>query len=193
MNDEKIRQHFSRKYLKKINPLESILLNEVGIINGSSIVDIAAITKSSIEGFEIKSADDTLYRLPRQIHFYDKVFDFTSIITEKPHFEEVERIVPRHWGLILAEETTSDVNFLEIRTPTVNILNDDYSISLLLWKNEIICELVKRGIKGAHRERIAKLRKLLISIPDVNIREVVYFYLKTRVSWKLEINNEFHP
>lgn len=188
MNDKRIREFFSKKYLKQFNSADVLLLNELGIINGTSIVDIAASTPKSIEGFEIKSAQDSLYRLPRQIKYYDKVFDFISIITEKDHLEECKKIIPLYWGIILAEENGDDVKFLEIRAPSINTNNDDYSMSLLLWKKEIIFELNKMGFKNISSERVFKLRKLLISIPGVNLREVIHRSFLNRIFWKTQIN-----
>lgn len=188
MNDEKIRAAFSKKYLEVFHSDDAILLNEVGVLNGSSIVDIAAITKNSIEGFEIKSAVDSLSRLPRQIKYYNKVFDFVSIITEEKHLEKCKELVPTEWGIILAEEDGNEVKFFQIREPSENIKNDKYSLSLLLWKNEIIFALRNLGFKNIHTMRVFQLRKLLISVPGVNLNKVLYDAIKTRVDWKNSIN-----
>ena len=188
MNDEKIRSAFIEKYLKKI-PSEIIILNEVGVINGAAIVDIAAITPSSIEGFEIKSAEDNLSRLPRQIHFYDKTFDFISIITESKYIQEAIRLVPDHWGIIETIESDKGIEFSELRSPTLNKKNDKRSISLLLWKREIAEALFELGHKNISSLRVGELRSILCKYTDETIRSIVHKYVKRRSEWKNQINS----
>lgn len=191
MNDEKIRSFFIKKYLKNISS-EVIILNEVGVVNGSAIIDIAAISPESIEGFEIKSADDNLRRLPRQVRFYDRTFDFISIITEPKYIDESIKIIPSHWGVVMAVESDSgeDVEFTQIRYPVMNQNNDKKSISLLLWKRELMAALFELGHKGISTFRVSKLRSIFCEYPDDVIRRTLHKFIKIRPEWKDQINSQ---
>lgn len=187
MNDEKIRAAFIKSYLKRV-PSDVIILNEVGVSNGAAIVDIAAITENSVEGFEIKSAEDNLSRLPRQIHYYDKTFDFISIVTESKYLDNAAKLVPDHWGIIEVIESEKGVEFSEVRSPKINKKNDKRSISLLLWKREIIAALFNLGHRNLSSLRVGELRSILCKYSDIEIRKILYDHIKLRTDWKDQIN-----
>jgi hypothetical protein len=67
MNDPYIRERFKNQYLDKFNRENCLIFDELGIMQGSSIVDLALLTPSFFQAFEIKSGEDTLTRLPGQI------------------------------------------------------------------------------------------------------------------------------
>lgn len=56
------------------------IVNELGIDFGSSRVDVAVIN-GNIHGYEIKSDLDTLERLPRQMTYYNKLFQRMTIVS----------------------------------------------------------------------------------------------------------------
>ena len=114
MNDPKIREHFKKLYLSKVGKdvaKDIIIVDELGILQGESIADLAAVTPHSLECYEIKSGEDTLYRLPKQMENYNQVFDYISIITEEKYLKKVEELVSPFWGIILAEDLGEAVSF----------------------------------------------------------------------------------
>ena len=57
----------------------ALILEELGICRGTVRVDMAVVT-GMLKGFEIKSDQDTLKRLPAQASAYNKVFDTLTIV-----------------------------------------------------------------------------------------------------------------
>jgi hypothetical protein len=186
MNDPKIREEFKKRYLSKVTKESCQIFDELGILKGDSIVDIAAITPSSLEGFEIKSGLDTLNRLPNQIICYNQVFDFITILTEPKYVEKVQALVPEFWGIIQVEEYPDQtVDFKPIRNPHINPQVDKRKVLELLWSIECHSILHELNIKGHSKLRRKKLWDLLDEKLDhQQIKEFVYKYLTRRDLWK---------
>jgi hypothetical protein len=80
MNDRRVRtailRRLSARFSKDPNTL---ILEEFGIGNGSARVDIAVVN-GRIHGFELKSDNDTLDRLPHQVSAFSSVFDRVTLV-----------------------------------------------------------------------------------------------------------------
>ena len=184
MNDPKIREHLKQLYLKQVD-IPALIVDELGVLQGKSIVDIGVITPHSLEGFEIKSADDTLYRLPGQIESYNQVFDYLSIITEPKYIEKVSAMVPSFWGIIQTEDTPSGVTFVYNRLPTQNPYVDKRKVVELLWKSEVCAVLHELGDRGYSTLRREKLWDRLCEKVDLTqLKRHIYIMMKRRVNWK---------
>ncbi|WP_168198409.1 sce7726 family protein [Crassaminicella thermophila] len=74
--DPDIRELLLKKFLKTkafISDPTTKLIHEMDVCFGTSRIDIAVIN-GKIHGYEIKSEQDTLDRLPAQIESYNKIF-----------------------------------------------------------------------------------------------------------------------
>lgn len=99
MNDAEIRESFHRKKLRRHRESpDTLVVDELGLHHGASRADIAVVN-GSLMGYEIKSDEDVLTRLPGQVRAYNAVFDRVSIITCARHLPGVRRLVPRWWGI----------------------------------------------------------------------------------------------
>lgn len=74
------------------------IVNELGIDFGSSRVDVAVIN-GNIHGYEIKSDLDTLERLPRQMTYYNKLFQRMTIVSSRKFYNDIRELVPKWWGI----------------------------------------------------------------------------------------------
>ena len=63
--DQDIRSVLNQKLEKKYRDADTIIINELGLLQGLCRVDVAVIN-GIIHGYEIKSEADTLERLPLQ-------------------------------------------------------------------------------------------------------------------------------
>lgn len=84
MNDKEIRVLLDRTEFVAYNddPLSKVV-HEFCVFDAR--IDVAVIN-DSLHGYEIKSAVDTLKRLPAQIEAYSKVFDYLTVYTENNHY-----------------------------------------------------------------------------------------------------------
>ena len=66
------------------NDPQTLIVEELGIRQGAARVDVAVVN-GSLHGYEIKSARDTLERLPKQSELYSSVFDTITLVTAENH------------------------------------------------------------------------------------------------------------
>jgi hypothetical protein len=190
MNDPQIREMLSNTFLKKYKSNDHcLILEEVGVMHGSAIVDLAVFSKVYNQAFEIKSADDSLSRLPIQLKHYIQVFDYITVITQPSHLEEVNLICPKFVGILVVY---NDWDMEYVQKPTANGLVLAKKLIQVLWRDEVYKFLKSKGFKGLSSASNAKIKKIATDNFSLNeIRQLVFETLKTRPNWKtgLNINN----
>ena len=146
MRDADIRYGL-RRHLESTFAYDSstIILEELGICQGIARVDVAVIN-GDLKGFEIKSNKDTLNRLPLQCSAYSKVFDTLTIVVEVRHLRHVEAIVPKWWGVMLAQDRDGHSSLDLVRHEQSNPNLDPLSLVQLLWRNEALSILSKKRL-----------------------------------------------
>lgn len=161
------------------------IVEEMGIWGGAVRIDVAVIN-GELCGYELKSARDTLSRLPNQAALYSEVFDRVTLVTASNHLEEALDTVPRWWGVLVATPTkTRGLHLRSRRAPRVNPAVDRLQIARLLWRSEAIEILSRgpnaRGVKSASAERLAVM--LSERLPLHDLRYEVRAKLKARSGW----------
>jgi hypothetical protein len=167
------------------NDPDTIIVNEMGVIHGQSRVDMAVIN-GILHGYEIKSESDNLLRLPSQINDYNKVFDRMTIVVQRSHLNEVKETVPKWWGIILVTRSNGQINLRNVRKGRKNPEGDAFSISQLLWRDEAL-EVLKR--RGLHKGYLSKPRKIIYrriceTLDLEEIKFTVNEQLKIREGWR---------
>ena len=159
--DKDIRKVLYKKFLTTkefTNDSSTLVIDEFDVCRGSSRVDIAVIN-GKIHGYEIKSEQDTLERLPSQMNDYNKVFDKVTIVTGEKYVDKVFDIIPDWWGISYV--TTKNNNLILKRKRTAKINKDINILNLLqlLWKDELIKLLnlhgITKGLKSKNRMSLA--------------------------------------
>lgn len=86
---------------------EALLVQEWGITpyvgyssGGMIIVDVATVGEL-VEAWEIKSAADSVKRLPRQVPLYSSLFDRCTLVTAANHLKTARATLPPWWGLVV--------------------------------------------------------------------------------------------
>ena len=119
--DADIRKLLYKYFLtkKEFSNTSTFIINEMDICANSSRVDIAVINKY-MYGFEIKSKQDSLERLPSQIVADNKTFDFVTIVAFESHLPNILKMVPDWWGIIKVFEQDGNILLQVIREGEVN-------------------------------------------------------------------------
>lgn len=136
---------------------DTLVIEELGLCQGDSRVDVAVIN-GSIHGYEIKSERDTLDRLPSQQDYYNRVLDCVTVVASTCHLSKVEKLVPTWWGLCKAEYKNRKLLIRKIRPDTQNSEVDPTAIVQLLWREEALDVLKKRDL---HKGIVSKPREVL--------------------------------
>lgn len=165
-------------------PKTDLLIEELGIEHGAARVDVA-VASDRLLGYEIKSDLDTLDRLAQQMHAYHRVFDALTIVTTVSFLDQVEALLPKWWGIMLAEPGNgSAVRLTEHRPANSHQRQDALSIAALLWRDEAYAFVLEQlGAVIKSRATRAELYELIAAeIPLPRIRDRVLATLRTRVT-----------
>jgi hypothetical protein len=164
---------------------ESRVVEELGIFRGNYRIDVAVVN-GALHGYEIKSARDTLARLPAQAEAYSAVFNFVTLVTSASHLDRAGALVPAWWGIQVAESTGRRVILTEVRSPQVNPSVDPYRVAQLLWMDEAVALLDRHGgARGFRGKRMVVLwRELAQRIPAPDLQTEVRNILKARPAWR---------
>lgn len=165
---------------------DTITVNEMDICSGIARADIVVIN-GQLHGYEIKSQQDNLERLPRQISYYNQVFDTMTIVAFQTHIEKIKELVPKWWGIQSVFEKNGEIKLKNNRKARINKKTSIQNIALLLWRDEMIDLLykysnVKRGYKSKTRYELS----LFIEehVDPLIVKEYVKQTLKSRTNWK---------
>lgn len=129
---------------------ETTLVQEWGIPN--AVVDVATISLDMINGYEIKSAADSVTRLATQAPAYDAVFDLCTLVTTDNHLRHAERTLPAWWGLWAWRGGA----FIQERPPSTNVQNN---AARLLWSDELSLLLTEMKLRERAREEQHRIDK----------------------------------
>ena len=161
----------------------SILIEELGIENGSARIDMAVVSQQMC-GYEIKSDFDTANRLYNQIHTYNRVFEHIYIVTGGLSGITIEELLPTWWGIIRGVRDKDGVIQLNIlRTPTQNLNRDPYSLLTLLKRDELNSLALRSGldVKIIKTNKNNIIETIATLLPLESINKEVTRYLKSRI------------
>ncbi len=187
MRDIEIRKALHDDFLAQYKQDDkSIVVDELKVCAGRSIVDVAVIN-GALHAYEIKGKYDTLARLPLQAENYSKIFDYATIVVNAPHDSKIMKIIPEWWGIWVIQEVDGKVLKTEVRAKQKNPNINAFSVAQLLWKEEALMLLKRRGLgKGlANKRKWILWEKLADNIPTAELAYEVREILKARSDWKL--------
>lgn len=187
MKDPDIRQLLRQtELLHFLKDFNSKVVEEFSLPVAKARIDLAVIN-GALHGYEIKSASDTLQRLPSQIAAYSKVFDFLSIVTENKYHERILTLAPSWVGVFVCKEQNGIRSIEKLRKPKLNQNKEGFFLSKLLWREELLEILFEYDIVFKKKDRNWLLCEALASNLDIDtISSIVRNSLKKRQDWKLD-------
>ncbi len=161
------------------------IIEELGISHGAARIDIAVVN-GIMHGYEIKSDQDTLQRLPEQIEIFNAVFDKITLVVGKNHLYGAVTMIPDWWGIMVAKNTSGHIAFNRIREEDFNNGQNGLSIAKLLWREEALRILEDAGkAKGLYSKPRDFIYERLSSVLDrkvlgEKVRETIF----VRTDWR---------
>jgi len=132
---------------------KAVFLEEFALKGGMIRADIASLNGVS-HGYEIKSASDTLARLPAQVNAYSAVFDKATLVGAPCHIPSVRSIIPAWWGIVrVTWKAGAGLHLERIRESRFNPSPDAEAIAALLWRPEALGLLSTLGLDGGVRSK----------------------------------------
>lgn len=172
-----------RSYLDHLHQgdADTRVVEEMGIWAHSVRIDVAVIN-GELQGFELKSAKDTLERLPYQAELYNKVFDRVTLVVADRHAKKAISLIPNWWGISEAKDGNSGVTLKYLRQPRINPRLCPLHVARLLWKSEALCIMQRYGLAKGFKSKPIDLiaHQLAESLPTDVLRREVRSALKVR-------------
>jgi hypothetical protein len=186
MNDFHIRAALKRKLVYQYkDDLETVVIEELGIHHGTSRIDLAVVN-GVLHGFELKSDQDTLTRLPEQANAYGTVFDWVTLVVGEHHLCRAADLIPDWWGLRVVRGKAGSLTFSDLKLPMDNPSPDPFSVVSLLWRNEALRFLGEFGdTKGANLKSRSEIYTELVEKASFDhLRDMVRRCLRERLDWR---------
>jgi hypothetical protein len=161
------------------------IVEEMGVWSGSVRIDIAVIN-GELHGFELKSARDTLDRLPKQAALYNEVFDRVTLVVASKHADKATAAVPTWWGICVADGSPdTDVRLCHARASETNPDLKPIQLARLLWRAEAIEILTAKNLVRGFRSKSAEIlaERLATFLSKDELRFEVRSALKRRNNW----------
>lgn len=185
--ESKIRTALKNRYLRHhVNRDDVLIIDELGLVHSRSRVDLA-VFNGYLHGYEIKSASDTLDRLPRQIAIYSDALQKLTLIVASRHLEPAAAIVPDWCGLTeVVEGPRGGITFATHRRALLNPDIDPFMLAHLLWRPEAQHLLRLRGASNAdlNAPRKQLYRTLADEVPVRELAPAIKVALASRTSWR---------
>lgn len=160
------------------------IVEEMGVWSGTVRIDIAVIN-GELAGYELKSDQDTLQRLPYQANLYSRVFDRVTLVVGSKHTAKAQDVIPDWWGILEATNKTGSVNLKQRRRGRTNPNIEPYLVAQLLWKQEAIAALETFGVAQGWRSKPIQAihERLAAEVPLPELADCVRATLRRRRNW----------
>jgi hypothetical protein len=185
MNDGDIRGALDLRLRSRFEPdPEVVIRHEFGVETGQRRIDVAVLN-GHLAGWEIKSDEDTLKRLPEQALSFGKVMDYLTVVTTAKHLDKSAALLPQTWGLVEAVKQASGIKLISRRPARINRQTDAFCLAQLLWREEVMEELKATGNAGglSAKARYFVWERLVETTPRKVLRQIVLKRLKQRQDW----------
>jgi hypothetical protein len=148
------------------------IVDEFWIPRSNERVDVALIN-GALKAFEIKTEQDSLKRLPRQVSAFGHLFEHCTAVLAERHLKQGMTIVPDWWG-VLRISTEDEISFKTIRRGDRNPdVNPEFLVRLL-WRDEARMALANLGLPPPPTtDRAAMWEALIEHVDTVQLGSIV--------------------
>lgn len=173
MHDSEIRNHLHSVFTAA----------NVGYVDeltfGDRRIDMAAMLDGVLTGIEIKSAQDSLKRLPGQKRRFRSRFRQLVMVTEQKHLAGVLAGLPPWWGIWVASDLAGVVTLEYLRAPRDPKKAQAYLLAQALWVAELKAEL---GLEPGSSLRKPALVELLVEQGQARVEAALLAAVQARKS-----------
>ena len=161
---------------------DTVIIDELGVCRGKVRVDVAVVN-GMLHGYEIKSDRDSLRRLSGQVDFYGRVLDQATLVVGERHLAKTLEMVPAWWGILRVQVCTTRLRFRTLRRGRKNPCREPRSLVELLWLDDAVALLEKRGAARGIRGKPRRIvwDRVCEYFAEDEIAETVRAHLRARV------------
>lgn len=188
MKDQDIRSVLKRRLAAQhLNEDGVLILEELSLCQGDARADVVVVN-GLLNGFEIKSDQDTLVRLQKQLLAYNRVFDNVTLVVGRRHATTIHEKIPEWWGITEARSVRSVIELSCLRHAAQNPAPCPHALAEFLWRNELLRALEMFGIDSGVRSKSsdAMRARLVANLSSKQLSIIVRQALKSRQGWKCD-------
>jgi hypothetical protein len=153
-----------KAWLAPTLPPGAVVVDELGIKHGEYRVDLCAVGRD-LHGFEIKSDEDTLKRLPAQAKHFSLVFGRMTLVVGPGLLASALALVPPWWGVLLVTvDDDGATRFAELRAAAANPKPNYRWVVRLLWRDELTQALKAKGDRGWSKLRYHQVATRMLAV-----------------------------
>ena len=187
LNDLAIRNALLAKPLRRhARQAETLVIHELGLAHARRRIDLVVIN-GVVHGFEIKSAVDSLGRLPAQLEIYSQSLQKLTMVIADRHVEPVMARLPIWCGIWRAHGgPRGGVHFEVLRRSARNPAVDRYMLAHLLWRDEAQAILEGLGASKAtlRAPRAELYRALAKTVTEAQLAALIRTSMARRQAWR---------
>lgn len=171
-SEKGIRAALRKRYLRRHRTQhDTLILDELGLAHARGRIDLAVIGRY-VHGYEIKSAEDTLVRVPRQLDIYRLSLHTLTFVVASQHVSKVRATVPDWCGIVdVSLGPRGGYHFHCVRRARRNPDLDPFVLAHLLWRGEAQAALAGLGASSrdlrASRKDLYRLLLESVSVPEL--------------------------
>ena len=182
-NDRMIRATLISTLSREANRAgHAVLIHELGLLRGAGRIDVARVTDSRFDGYEIKSDRDNWSQLGTQIRIYNQVLDRITLVTEPRLAPEAKERIPHWWGIRQWNQTSETNEIATLREARANPDVNPRAVVELLWHQDAAALLNHHGLLDGVRSKPRRILwdKLALHLSADQIRAAVRKALRNR-------------
>jgi hypothetical protein len=181
--DRDLRRALRTELAKATGP-KSVVFEEFWVPLGDHRVDVAVVD-TKLRGFELKSASDTLERLPAQVIAFNRIFDYMTLVVDSTLALSARALVPDWWGVVEVRWRCGHLSLVRRRAARSNPSPDQATRLLMLWRADLIDAAASAGLGKVDRFAKDRLRRLLAdALDDRILNRVVVSAIRRRPELK---------
>jgi len=162
-------------YNKQLLTQDSLIASELTVGGFSRRADLAIINSREFIAYEIKSAADSLTRLPGQIHDYLKYFDKVIVVVDSKHLQSTLQNTPKNVGVW----ELSQKRFIVRRRGVKQVIKSKPALASFFTSSEI----TKLAPIGCKNESRSFQTEVILKVNTVKaLREITYKLLHRKFS-----------
>ena len=182
-----IRVALKNRYLRHHRGRDDVLVvDELGLEHARSRIDLV-VFNGHLHGYEIKSTNDTLDRLPRQLSVYCGALQKLTLVVATRHLDATSAMVPDWCGLLeVLKGPRGGTTFAPRRRARVNPNLDPFMMAHLLWRPEAQELLRRRGASSSevNAPRKQLYRTLADEVPVDELAPAIKSAMASRTTWR---------
>jgi hypothetical protein len=187
IHESAIRVALKKRYLRHYHGRNDVLVvDELGLAHARSRIDLV-VFDGHLHGYEIKSNNDTLDRLPRQLGDYCSALQKLTLVVATRHLDTTSAIIPSWCGLMeVLKGPRGGIKFAPRRRARVNPNLDPFMLAHLLWRPEAQELLLQRGASNSdvNAPRKQLYRTLADQMPIHELAPAIKAAMASRTTWR---------